>query len=139
MASDMRFRLVRPMRRNDTLNRYFVQRIPADVKVRAVGMTLHVPIGGENVPVKVTTRTVSPLSPAYQRSGRSQAASDGRGASKSDYGTAAASLWRGVAPFVHGGTMNFCRETRAWSSSSSTSSSSSWMIRGLPALWSSVR
>jgi hypothetical protein len=31
------------MRRNDTLNRYFVQRIPADVKARAVGMTLRVP------------------------------------------------------------------------------------------------
>src|SRR5438552_13928191 len=55
----MRFRLVRPMRRKESLNRYFVQRIPADVKVPAEGMTLAVPVGVETVPVKVTARTAA--------------------------------------------------------------------------------
>ena len=41
----MLFRLVRPMKRNGSSQAQFVQRIPADVKARAVGMKLRFPLG----------------------------------------------------------------------------------------------
>ncbi len=52
----MLFRLVRPMQRKGTLNRQFVQRIPADIRDRAVGMKLAIPMGPEVVAVRVTDR-----------------------------------------------------------------------------------
>ena len=53
----MLVRLVRPMVREGSSNKYFVQRIPADVKASAVGMTLMIPLGDTLVPVKVTSKT----------------------------------------------------------------------------------
>ncbi len=41
----MLFRLVRPMKRNGSTQAQFVQRIPADVKARVVGMKLRFPLG----------------------------------------------------------------------------------------------
>ena len=40
----MLFRLVRPMKRSTSANAYFVQRIPADVKARAAGLKLRIPL-----------------------------------------------------------------------------------------------
>lgn len=48
----MLFRLVRPVRRKHSRNPYFVQRIPADLKARLVGVELIFPLG------KVTHRVV---------------------------------------------------------------------------------
>jgi integrase len=65
----MLFRLVRPMRRSGSRNVYFVQRIPTDLKTRATGLKLNLPIGNETVPfaisrkanfVKVSLRTSDP-------------------------------------------------------------------------------
>lgn len=53
----MHFRLVRPVKRKGTLNQHFTQRIPADVKSRAVGMTLHIPLGDAVVPIAVGEST----------------------------------------------------------------------------------
>lgn len=55
----MLFRLVRPMRRRGSANHYFVQRIPADVRDRAAGMRLEVPIGEEFIPATIAPRAVS--------------------------------------------------------------------------------
>lgn len=55
----MILRLVRMMRRKGTDNRYFVQRIPADVKSRAVGMTLTLPVGNTPVPVPIKRNTAA--------------------------------------------------------------------------------
>jgi hypothetical protein len=53
----MLVRLVRPMKREGASNKYFVQRIPADVKASAVGLTLMVPVGETLMPVRITSRT----------------------------------------------------------------------------------
>jgi integrase len=53
----MLVRLVRPMKREGSSNKYFVQRIPADVKASAAGMTLRIPVGETFVPVNVTDKT----------------------------------------------------------------------------------
>jgi hypothetical protein len=53
----MLFRLVRPMRRKDSRNGYFQQRIPADVRPHAIGRTLEFQVGGETVSVRVTERS----------------------------------------------------------------------------------
>ena len=45
------------MKRKGTINHQFVQRIPAEVKDRAVGMVLHVPVGNERVPVPIREKT----------------------------------------------------------------------------------
>lgn len=55
----MNMRLVRIMRRKGSDNRYFVQRIPADVRQRAVGMTLTVPVGEIPVPIKIKKGTAA--------------------------------------------------------------------------------
>src|SRR5258706_16388868 len=52
----MLIRLVRPMKRKGVSQRYFVQRIPADVKSRAAGMTLLVPMGDSLASVKITDK-----------------------------------------------------------------------------------
>ncbi|MDF2120340.1 phage integrase N-terminal SAM-like domain-containing protein [Roseiarcaceae bacterium H3SJ34-1] len=65
----MLFRLVRPMRRKDSRIPYFTQRIPADVKARATGLKLAIPVGAETVQIvvsaaarviKVSLRTADP-------------------------------------------------------------------------------
>ncbi len=53
----MNWRLVRVMRRKGSENRYFVQRIPSDVKARAVGMTLALPVGDVVVSLKIKEAT----------------------------------------------------------------------------------
>ncbi|TPK40990.1 hypothetical protein [Mesorhizobium sp. B2-5-3] len=50
----MHFRLVRPVKRNGTINQQFNQRIPADVRDHAVGMTLHIPVGPQIVRKTIT-------------------------------------------------------------------------------------
>jgi ABC-type sugar transport system ATPase subunit len=51
----MLFRLVRPVKRKGTINHQFVQRIPADVKARAAGLKLHIPLGDQTVIVKLSS------------------------------------------------------------------------------------
>ncbi len=53
----MLFRLVRPMRRRGSSNQQFVQRIPADVRHRAVGRKLAVPVGSETAFITITAKT----------------------------------------------------------------------------------
>lgn len=55
----MLFCLVRPVKRKGTLNHQFVQRIPADVKGRAAGLTLPIPVGDETVIVKLSPKAAS--------------------------------------------------------------------------------
>ena len=50
----MLYRLVRPMRRKGSQNAYFEQRIPADVRERALGGKLDVPCGDTPVPITIT-------------------------------------------------------------------------------------
>lgn len=52
----MQFRLVKPVKREGTNNRQFSQRIPADVKARAVGLKLEIPVGGEWVSKTITAK-----------------------------------------------------------------------------------
>jgi hypothetical protein len=52
-------RLIRPMRRRESFNAYFVQRIPADVKSSGAGTVLQIPVGDRLVPVKVTEHTTA--------------------------------------------------------------------------------
>ncbi|MBU0584032.1 MAG: site-specific integrase [Alphaproteobacteria bacterium] len=44
------------MKRKGTLNHQFTQRIPADVRVRAAGLKLHIPLGGETVPITLSDK-----------------------------------------------------------------------------------
>ncbi|WP_371344833.1 tyrosine-type recombinase/integrase [Ancylobacter sp. IITR112] len=46
--------LVAPMKRKNSSNHQFVQRIPADVRPRLVGVTLEVPLGADFVPVSIS-------------------------------------------------------------------------------------
>lgn len=55
----MHFRLVRPMQRKGSRNHQFVQRIPADVKARAAGLLLQIPVGDDTVPVTVSANAGS--------------------------------------------------------------------------------
>jgi len=50
----MLFRLVRPMKRKGTRNQQLLQRIPADVRERAAGLRLDVPLGSGSIPVNIT-------------------------------------------------------------------------------------
>ncbi len=61
----MLFRLVRPVRRSGTTMSQFVQRIPKDVRGRAVGKSLSIPIGSETVHL-----TISPQAEAVRFSWR---------------------------------------------------------------------
>jgi hypothetical protein len=45
------------MRRKESFKAYFVQRIPADVRSSAAGLTLMVPVGNTLVPVKIASKT----------------------------------------------------------------------------------
>lgn len=51
----MLYRMVRPMKRQGSRYLWFVRRIPADIKARAVGMTLALPVGENTVPIKITS------------------------------------------------------------------------------------
>jgi len=55
----MLFRLVRPLKRSGSRNRYFVKRIPADVKARAAGMKLAIPLGDSTHAITVSPRADS--------------------------------------------------------------------------------
>lgn len=55
----MLFRLVRPMRRTGSRNRYYVRRIPADVRSKMVGLKLAVPIGEQTQAVTISPRAES--------------------------------------------------------------------------------
>jgi integrase len=52
----MLFRLVRPMRRKGSRNRYYVKRIPVDLRRKIVGATLAIPVGDETHTLKVSPR-----------------------------------------------------------------------------------
>ncbi|MGN6146619.1 MAG: tyrosine-type recombinase/integrase [Mesorhizobium sp.] len=52
----MHFRLVKPVKRTGSLNHYCTQRIPADVKARAVGLKLEIPVGRDSVPKTITAK-----------------------------------------------------------------------------------
>ena len=53
----MLFRLVRPMRPSGSRNRYYVQRIPADVRCKVVGLTLALPLGDQTQALTISPRT----------------------------------------------------------------------------------
>lgn len=55
----MLFRLVRPVRRKGTRNHQFVRRIPRDVRDRAAGKTLHVPVGAQTIPLTISDKADS--------------------------------------------------------------------------------
>ncbi len=55
----MLIRLVSPVKRPGSANHYFVQRIPADVRKQAEGLTLDIPLGAESVRVAVSSKTES--------------------------------------------------------------------------------
>src|SRR5438105_15295671 len=53
----MLFRLVRPMWRKESRYPSFVKRVPADVRERAAGLKLAVPVGEHTQAVAITART----------------------------------------------------------------------------------
>lgn len=53
----MLFRLVRPVKRKESRNAYYVRRIPTDVRAKANGLKLSVPVGEEIQFVAITPRT----------------------------------------------------------------------------------
>ena len=55
----MLYRLVRPVIRDGSSNRHYQKRIPSDVRERAVGLRLDVPIGDQRSAVTVTESTAS--------------------------------------------------------------------------------
>jgi hypothetical protein len=67
----MRFRLVRPEKRKGTINQHFNQRIPADVRDRAVGETLPIPVSAE-----IVSKTVGPKDHAIRVSLRASTPSE---------------------------------------------------------------
>ncbi|MGC1778748.1 MAG: tyrosine-type recombinase/integrase [Xanthobacteraceae bacterium] len=55
----MLFRLVRPVKRTGSRNPQFVRRIPSDVRSKAVGLKLSIPVGDQTQVVVITPRTQS--------------------------------------------------------------------------------
>jgi integrase len=55
----MLFRLVRPLRRPGSSNPYFAQRIPADLRTRAIGVSLAIPLGQSILSLTITAKTES--------------------------------------------------------------------------------
>jgi integrase len=53
------FRLVRPVKRKGSRNRQFVRRIPADVRNKAVGLKLTIPVGEQTQTVIISPRAQS--------------------------------------------------------------------------------
>ena len=66
----MLFRLVRPMRRTGSRNRYYVRRIPVDVRRKVVCLTLAIPVGEQTKaePVALTHRESTALAGVLYRS-----------------------------------------------------------------------
>lgn len=52
----MHFRLVRPVKRKGSINHQFVQRIPADIKSRAEGQRLDIPLGSSTVAITLSAK-----------------------------------------------------------------------------------
>jgi hypothetical protein len=55
----MLFRMVRPVKRSGSRNRQFVRRIPADVRSKATGLKLSVPVGGQTQIIIISSRAQS--------------------------------------------------------------------------------
>lgn len=55
----MLFRLVRPVKRTGSRNRQFVRRIPSDVRSRATGLKLSIPVGDQTQAVTISPRAQS--------------------------------------------------------------------------------
>ena len=56
----MLFRTVRPMRRDGSRNRYYVKRIPVDVRAKAAGLKLIIPMGdGETRAITISPQAQS--------------------------------------------------------------------------------
>lgn len=55
----MLFRLVRPVKRTGSRHRYFVRRIPSDVKGKTAGLRLSIPVGDQTQVVIITPRAQS--------------------------------------------------------------------------------
>ena len=55
----MLFRLVRSLKRPGSTMSQFVQRIPADVRVLAVGLNLAIPLGGETHPITIASNALA--------------------------------------------------------------------------------
>src|SRR5665213_33405 len=55
----MLFRLVRPVKRSGSRYRQYVRRIPSDVRTKAVGLKLSIPVGDETQTVIITARAQS--------------------------------------------------------------------------------
>jgi integrase len=53
----MLFRLVRPMKRSGSRNRYYVKRIPSDVRRKVTGVTLAIPVGDATQALTISPRT----------------------------------------------------------------------------------
>lgn len=67
----MHFRLVKPVKRKGTINQQFNQRIPADVRNHAVGVTLQIPVGPE-----IVRKTITPKDHAIRVSLRASTPSE---------------------------------------------------------------
>jgi hypothetical protein len=48
--------MIRPVKRHGSRNPQFVQRIPADVRSRAMGLRLDIPIGDTTVPLAISAK-----------------------------------------------------------------------------------
>ena len=55
----MLFRLVRPLKRTGSRHRQFVRRIPSDVRSKAVGLKLSIPVGEQTQAVVLSPRAQS--------------------------------------------------------------------------------
>lgn len=55
----MLFRMVRPVKRTGSRNRHFVRRIPSDVRSKAVGLKLSIPVGEQTQAVILSSRAQS--------------------------------------------------------------------------------
>ena len=55
----MLFRLVRPVKRTGSRHRYLVRRIPSDVRSKAVGLRLSIPVGDQTQAVILSSSAQS--------------------------------------------------------------------------------
>lgn len=55
----MLLRVARPVKRSGSRNRQFARRLPVDVRAKAIGLTLTIPVGDETQSVVITTRSQS--------------------------------------------------------------------------------
>ncbi|RNJ44422.1 hypothetical protein B5V01_05930 [Mesorhizobium erdmanii] len=110
----MHFRLVRPVKRKGTTNQQFNQRIPADVRDHAVGITLQIPVGSE-----IVRKTVTPKDHAIRVSLRASTPNEvkTRQAQVAGY---LETVWQGLreVPIVlsHRQAVALSRDVYAWGS-----------------------